>query len=232
MKPVAIFRHARTEGAGFLSDYFDESGIAWQLFRLDEKESVPGSASAFSGLVFMGGPMSVNDDLPWIPLVLDLIRDAVAKDIPVLGHCLGGQLMAKAMGAKVGRNEVKEIGWGRVDVIDQQDIWFGGMDSFTAFHWHGETFDIPEGAIKLLSSRWCGNQAFSVGPHLALQCHVEMNGEMVRQWCETGEAEILEHLGQSVQSAGEMQEALEDRIEELNGIARKIYGAWVSNLVT
>jgi GMP synthase-like glutamine amidotransferase len=231
MKPVAIFRHARTEGAGFLSDYFDESGIAWQLFRLDERESVPASSSPFSGLVFMGGPMSVNDDLPWIPLVLDLIRDAVSKDIPVLGHCLGGQLMAKAMGARVGRNEAREIGWGRVDVIDQKDEWFGGLDSFMVFHWHGETFDIPEGAKRLLCSRWCDNQAFSLGPHLALQCHVEMKGEMVRQWCETGKEEILEHLGQSVQSAVEMQLELEDRIAALNGIARKIYGAWVRNLV-
>ena len=231
MKPVAIFRHARTEGAGFFSDFLNESGIPWQLFRVDEAESVPASAGSFSGLVFMGGPMSVNDELPWISPALDLIRDAVSKEVPVLGHCLGGQLMAKALGAKVGRNRAREIGWGRVEVLGETEKWFGGMQDFEAFHWHGETFEIPQGAIRLLSSRWCDNQAFSYGPHLGLQCHVEMKGEMVRQWCETGKDEILEHLGQSVQSADEMQRSLDDRIAILNGVARHIYGAWIDNLV-
>ncbi len=231
MKPVAIFRHARTEGAGFFSDFLNESGIPWQLFRVDEAESVPASADSFSGLVFMGGPMSVNDELPWISPALDLIRDAVSKAVPVLGHCLGGQLMAKAMGAKVGRNRIREIGWGRVEVLGEAEKWFGGMQDFEAFHWHGETFEIPQGATRLLSSRWCDNQAFSYGPHLGLQCHVEMKGEMVRQWCEAGKDEINAHLGQSVQSADEMQRSLDGRIAMLNGVARRIYGAWIENLV-
>ncbi|HQT25146.1 MAG TPA: type 1 glutamine amidotransferase, partial [Burkholderiales bacterium] len=143
MKPVAIFRHARTEGAGFLSDYLTESGIPWKLYKVDEADSIPDSASIFSGIVFMGGPMSVNDDLPWIPLVLELIRDAVGKGIPVLGHCLGGQLMAKALGGEVAGNPSREIGWGKVDVIVDAEKWFGGLGTFEAFHWHGETFSIP-----------------------------------------------------------------------------------------
>ena len=231
MKPVAIFRHARTEGAGFFSDFLNESGIAWQLFRVDEAESVPASSDSFSGLVFMGGPMSVNDDLSWIALALDLIRDAVSKEIPVLGHCLGGQLMAKALGAKVGRNRVREIGWGRVEVLGDAEKWFGGMQDFDAFHWHGETFEIPQGANRILASRWCDNQAFSYGPHLGLQCHVEMNREMVRQWCENGADEIAAHLGDSVQSVAAMQQDLDARIFQLNRVARRIYGAWVEKLV-
>lgn len=230
MKPVAIFRHARTEGAGFLSDYLTESGVPWKLYKVDEADSVPDSASAFSGLVFMGGPMSVNDDLPWIPLVLDLIRNAASLGVPVLGHCLGGQLMARALGAKVGRNPSREIGWGRVEASGDSGKWFGGLDAFEAFHWHGETFDIPEGAVPLLSSKWCRNQAFSIGPHLALQCHVEMTSGMVRAWCETGAAEIAEHLGVSVQSSDEMQRDLDAKISQLNRVARRIYGAWIEGL--
>ena len=93
MKPVAIFRHARSEGPGYFATFLDENNIPWRLLAIDEGEPVPQDAQAFSGLVFMGGPMSVNDDLPWIPPVLALIRQAAATGIPVLGHCLGGQLM-------------------------------------------------------------------------------------------------------------------------------------------
>ncbi len=230
MNPVAIFRHARTEGAGFFSDFLDEAGIPWTLVRVDEADSVPDSALRFSGLVFMGGPMSANDDLPWILPALELVRNAVSNDIPVLGHCLGGQLMAKALGASVRKNAVREIGWGRVEVLDPDNEWFGGLDAFDAFHWHGETFDLPDGATPLLSSRWCRNQAFSIGPHLALQCHVEMTPEMVRQWCENGASEISEHLGSSVQSSDEIQRDLDSRISQLNRVARRIYGAWVAGL--
>ena len=230
MKPVAIFRHARTEGAGFLSDFLTESGIAWQVFRVDEGESVPDSASGYSGLVFMGGPMSVNDDLPWIPHSLGLIRQAVSLDIPVLGHCLGGQLMAKALGAKVVRNPFREIGWGKVEVTAQKERWFGGLDSFESFHWHGETFGLPEGSARVLSGIWCENQAFSIGPHLAMQCHVEMTADMVRSWCEVGASEIEEYRGMSVQSSEEMERDLDAKISQLNRVARRIYGAWVSGL--
>lgn len=230
MNPVAIFRHARTEGAGFLSEYLDESDIPWILVKVDEADSVPLSASPYSGLVFMGGPMSANDDLPWIPPALELIRDAVTRDIPVLGHCLGGQLMAKALGAAIGKNPVREIGWGKVEVLQADNEWFGGLDVFDTFHWHGETFDLPIGAVPLLSSLWCKNQAFSIGPHLALQCHVEMTPEMVREWCKIGAAEIAAHVGDSVQTTDEILQDLDSRISQLNRVARRIYGTWVEKL--
>ena len=127
MKPVAIFRHAPSEGPGYFATFLDSHGIPWQLFRIDAGEALPADARQFSGLVFMGGPMSVNDDLPWIPHSLELIRQAAQADIPVLGHCLGGQLMAKALGGVVGRNPVKEIGWGEVVVANNAtaNTWFG-----------------------------------------------------------------------------------------------------------
>src|SRR5687768_6482321 len=109
MKPVAIFRHSSTEGPGYLSAYLDEKEIPWQLIRIDAGDAVPGDPRQYAGLVFMGGPMSVNDDLPWIPHSLELIRAAVAANVPCLGHCLGGQLMAKALGGIVSRSPVKEI---------------------------------------------------------------------------------------------------------------------------
>src|SRR5262245_55774807 len=114
MKPVAIFRHLAAEGPGHFVTYLTRRNVPWRLVRIDEGEAVPGDPAGFSGLVFMGGPMSANDRLPWIDEILALIRAAVASDVPVLGHCLGAQLMAKALGGEVTRNAVKEIGWGKV----------------------------------------------------------------------------------------------------------------------
>src|SRR5687768_3370599 len=118
MKPVAIFRHFPTEGPGYFATYLDRRAIPYRLIKIDQGEPVPSRPAAFSGLVFMGGPMSVNDDLPWINGVLKLILSGVEEDIPVLGHCLGGQLIAKALGGVVSRNPVKEIGWGEVEVVN------------------------------------------------------------------------------------------------------------------
>ena len=126
----------------------------------------------------MGGPMSVNDRLAWIPKVLRLIRAAVAADIPVLGHCLGGQLLSKALGGRVRANREKEFGWLPVARVDspQTESWLAGLPPrFEVFHWHGETFSLPAGATHLLRSRYCRNQAFVLGKNLGLQCHIEMS---------------------------------------------------------
>ena len=189
MKPVAIFRHAPTEGPGYFATYLDRHRIPWRVIGVDVGEPVPTDPRDFSGLAFMGGPMSVNDDLPWIAPVLKLIRDSVAADVPVLGHCLGGQLMSKALGGSVTRNPIKEIGWGKVDVIDAPLAreWFGhAAPAFTSFHWHGETFTVPPGAVRVLTNTYCANQAFVLGMHLGMQCHIEMIPEMIESWCESG----------------------------------------------
>jgi GMP synthase-like glutamine amidotransferase len=235
VKPVAIFRHAATEGPGYFATYLDRHGIPWEVVKLDEGEPVPGDAARFSGLVFMGGPMSVNDDLPWIAPVLRLIRSAADEEIPVLGHCLGGQLMAKALGGEVTRNPVKEIGWSRVEVAQNAAAanWLGtGLSSFDAFHWHGETFSVPPGATCILSSRYCPNQAFVLGPHLGMQCHVEMTPELVQAWCEDWgkEVESLARRTASVQTPAQMTESLEEKTRALNAIADRLYDRWSAAL--
>ena len=104
MKPIAILRFADADGPAYFADFLNEAGRPFIEVRIDQEQAVPGSASEFAGLGLMGGPMSVNDPLPWIPQALSLIRDAVAKDIPLIGHCLGGQLISKALGGSVSRN--------------------------------------------------------------------------------------------------------------------------------
>ena len=238
MKPIAIFRHTPTEGPAYFATVLERKKIPYRVIGVDVGEAVPADASAFAGLCFMGGPMSVNDDLPWIAQICNLIRDAVAREVPVLGHCLGGQLMAKALGAQVTRNPVKEIGWGAVQVLDHPEArrWLGDdLREFLSFHWHGETFAIPEGATRLMESPWCANQAYVLdGRHFGMQCHVEMTTELTRTWCRDWAKEVEALAGRvpSVQTPAEMESGIEDKVCALNAVADRIYDRRLQNLAT
>lgn len=232
MRPIAIFRHLDIEGPGYLTEFLDAHQLPWTLIAIDAGMSPPASPEAYSGLVFMGGPMSVNDDLPWLPASLVLIRQAVAEDIPVLGHCLGGQLMAKALGGQVTRNPIKEIGWHDVRTAEHPvaEHWFGDITAFSAFHWHGETFSLPEGATRLLSSEHCANQAFALGKHLALQCHIEMTLPMIQAWADAGRAEIAGSDSPAVQSAATMVAQSSFRLPVMTRVAERLYNRWIGGL--
>jgi GMP synthase-like glutamine amidotransferase len=233
MKPVAIFRHSPTEGPGYFATYLDSRDVPWRLVALDRGETVPAAVGDFSGLVFMGGPMSVNDDLPWIAPVLELIRKAVAADVPVLGHCLGGQLMSKALGGSVARNAVKEIGWGEIEVADnpQARAWFGAdLTRFESFHWHGETFTIPPGAVRIMGNRNCENQGFVFGKNLGMQCHVEMTQELIESWCASGADEIAMATSPAVQSPDQMRAGMERKLAALRAVAVRLYDHWMKGL--
>jgi GMP synthase-like glutamine amidotransferase len=232
MKPVAIFRTSPTEGPGYFATYLEGRSIPWQLVALDAGEPVPRDVRKFSGLCFMGGPMSVNDPLPWIAPALELVRDAVRKDVPVLGHCLGGQLMARAFGGAVRPNAVKEIGWGEVRVADNAVAreWLGERRAFLSFHWHGETFSIPPGATRILENDHCENQAFAIGKHLGMQCHVEMTPELIAEWLRTGQSEIDESRSPAVQKPAQIEKGLEKNLEALHEVADRLYDRWTNNL--
>ena len=233
MKPVAIFRHAPSEGPGYFATYLERREIPSTLVALDAGQAVPRSARAYSGLVFMGGPMSANDDLPWIIPVLRLIADAVRQDVPVLGHCLGAQLMARALGGEVRRAPVKEIGWGEVRAADNALArdWLDDVESFEAFHWHGETFSIPPGATRVLENAHCANQGFALGRHFGMQLHVEMTEDMVRDWVREGAAEIAQARGApGVQAPAEIERDLERRVGALHAVADRIYERWTEGL--
>ena len=232
MKPVAIFRFFPIEEPGYFATFLDNNHIPWQLIRIDAGDSLPTDVNFFSGVVLMGGPMSVNDDLPWIAPMLALIQQAIARDVPVLGHCLGGQLLAKAFGGVIGGNPIKEIGWGKVSVVEHAVAkkWFSHLTEFESFHWHGETFSIPDGATRILSNHNCQNQAFAMEIHLAMQCHIEMTVELVKIWCKKNREEIAHSLCPSVQSAEEMMTNLTARVSRLNKVADLLYPKWLAGL--
>ncbi len=233
MKPIHIFRHNASEGAGYFSDFLERHGIPFHIVKLDQGEAVPGSLDNISALVFMGGAMSVNDDIDWIAAELNLIRMAIAADMPVLGHCLGGQLISKALGGKITTNPVKELGWLPVQKQNNAvaDDWLTGLpDSFTAFHWHGETFSIPDGATNILASQHCPNQAFVIGNTLAMQCHIEMKAEMVIKWATIHAADIASATD-TIQTYEQQVESLDEKIAVLQSHADKLYQRWLQALI-
>jgi GMP synthase-like glutamine amidotransferase len=235
VRPVAVFRYSDTEGPGHFATFLDAHRVAWKLVKLDQGEAVPASSEPFAGLGFMGGPMSANDDLPWTEPVLALMREARARGVPMIGHCLGGQMMSRALGGEVGANPVKEIGWNRVKVEDSPLArrWFGDdLREFTTFQWHGETFTIPPGAERILSGEHCPNQAYVLDDrHLGLQCHVEMTPEMIASWIASGRSEVQASLASpAVQSVERIAGETAERLPALSSAADRLYGRWIMNL--
>ncbi len=234
MRPIAIFRFSRTEGPAYFSDWLDARGLPWELVPLDQGAAVPGDPTAYSGIGMMGGPMSAYDALPWIEPLGALLRQAVAKRVPVIGHCLGGQLLAQALGAAVSRASVAEIGWLDVEACDAsaQREWFGGRPAFTAFQWHYDAFALPAQAKRVLTNRFNANQAFVVDDmHIGLQCHVEMTRELTETWLAAGADELPPKSAPTAQSAADIRDGLDARVHALHAIAGDIYTRWIQRLV-
>ncbi len=229
MKPVRIFRHIACEGPGYFADILKNYNIPFELVCIDAGESPPPQIDDVSALVFMGGSMSVNDDLGWVSQELTLIKKAVTADLPVLGHCLGGQLISKALGGIISPSPVKEIGWLALQKMDNKPAadWLQNVeDDCLAFHWHGETFSIPTMATPILKSQHCDHQGFVIGNTLALQCHVEMTSEMVNDWASRYKKELAEP-SDTVQSPETITDDLEHKIQQLQVTADALYHRWL-----
>jgi GMP synthase-like glutamine amidotransferase len=232
MKSVLVFRFSPTEEPGYLETFLNERGIHWQLIKLDEGQTVPAFNQEIAAVALMGGPMSVNDDLSWRYPIVSFIQAAVAADVPVIGHCLGGQFLAKALGAEVTDNACWEVGWGEVAVEDTAAAeWFGGLEKFDVFHWHYQTFGMPAGAKRVMRSKYCTNQAFVFNDlHIGFQCHIEMTEALVRKWCEDSKDDLSEmSASDSVQTKQQILSDIGNRVAQLNGLAKGVYERWISN---
>ena len=234
MRPLTVFRHISCEGPGYLAEVLERQAIPYRLIKIDANEPVPDSIEDSAGLVFMGGPMSVNDPLPWIEPELALIRMAQDRGLPVLGHCLGGQLIARALGGTISANPVTEIGWHPVRSASTAaaDDWLRGIPAEpTLFHWHGETFSIPEGAELILENDNCVHQAFAIGNTLALQCHVEMTAPMVSEWAALYKDE-LQAVTATVQSEEQMTTQLAEKVSAAQQVADRLYQRWLAPILS
>lgn len=242
MKPVVIVQHEADTGPGHFERYLLDEQLPFTVVHVFAGDAMPESAEPYSGICSLGGSMSVNDDLPWIGAELRLMRDADRSGVPVIGHCLGGQLLAKAHGAPVTRNRVREIGWHAVEADDPARVqdWFGDARGLVFFQWHGDTFALPAGARRLLTNPLCANQAFTLERancvHLAMQFHIEVTPPIVRAWL--ADAVTLSEIDEErtlngavgVQAPDELLEDLDARTETAGVIATKVYKRWARML--
>lgn len=189
---VCWLQHVPFEGNGYIAEWLQERGHAWWVTRLYEHEPLP-ALSKFEMLIVMGGPMNIyeDDQYPWLPQERAFIREAIAAGKMVIGICLGAQLIADALGAKVYSNGVKEIGWWPVQFTAEaraNPLFSNFPPELMVFHWHGDTFDLPEGAMLLASSVACKNQAFMYQNQvIGLQFHLEI--------MDLGVRDLIKHCG-------------------------------------
>ncbi|MBI5018373.1 MAG: type 1 glutamine amidotransferase [Deltaproteobacteria bacterium] len=232
MGQILIFRHSPDDGPGYFGRFLTRMRVPYRVVRIDRGEPVPRGLGEAPAVVFMGGPQSVNDPLSWIPLALRLIREAVERGLPVLGHCLGGQLISKALGGEVGGSPAKEIGWLPVRQVPGQAAsdWLSRLpQSFDVFQWHWESFSLPPGSHRILESDGCPNQGFVLEKALGLQFHIEMLTGMVKQWArDPGDALASPCL--TVQTPDEMRSDLRRRVKQLHDVADQIYSRWLLGL--
>jgi GMP synthase-like glutamine amidotransferase len=224
---VLAFRHVPFEDVGHIRPVLEKCGIGLECVDLYREGSTIPDTSGAAGLIFMGGPMSANDDLPFLKQEIELIAHAVHRGQPVLGVCLGSQLMARALGANVYPNSANEIGWFEIhptEAASKDSLFSEFGKSQMVFHWHGETFDLPRGATLLAYSGMCRHQAFRFGRSAyGLQFHAEVTPEMIADWCRQDA------------NCGDVRELLVPidpllHASTLAGFAARLFGGWANLL--
>jgi GMP synthase (glutamine-hydrolysing) len=233
---VLVLQHIACEPPGVFEDVLDERGVELHRVELDEGERLP-DWREFDAIVAMGGPMSATDDgtLPWLAAEKSLIGEAVRAGKPFWGVCLGVQLLAASLGARVYPGPEPEVGLLPVEltVEGRDDPVFGGTPlELVALQWHGDTFDLPQGAVRLARSSAYENQAFKLGKAYGVQFHLEVSPEMARQWAEVPEyvASLERTLGREEASA--FLAAIERHSDEMRAAGRGLFERWLDRVVT
>ena len=231
---VLILQNLTPDGPGYLATWLRHQGLAFDVFNTQAGEAYPVSVAGYGALALMGGEMSANDGLPSLRQAERLILKAMDEDIPVLGHCLGGQLMAKALGATIGPSPEPEIGWQTMQVADNADAadWFGPPGPRTVYHWHGESFGLPPGARLLASSVACPHQAFAIGRHLGMQFHVELDATKLAAWSASVDPGFLAAQRahpRTVQSGEAMRAQAAAALVVQQEFAARIYRRWLGH---
>ena len=233
MLPIAIVQHVANDGPSFFATWCRQSGLPTQTYAMHGGATLPDSLDGHSGLCILGGPMSANDPLPYFPQLFALIRESIAKDKPLIGHCLGGQLISRALGGTVQASEHAEIGWSKLQAAHAPlaQEWCGPGPEYTFFQWHGESFSIPPGAQQVLAGPNCHNQAYVLGHlHLGMQFHCEVDEAKVREWIIEGHQEMSESNSPGVQTSQDLLPTLAPDIAASQALASHIYTRWAQGL--
>jgi len=230
---VVVLQHIACEPPGVYEDVLDERGLELVRVELDEGGALP-PRREFDAIVAMGGPMSVNDeaDLPWLAGEKRLIADAVRAGTPYWGVCLGVQLLASSLGARVYRGEEPEVGVLPVELTDDglRDPVFRGLPPvFSTLQWHGDTFDLPDGAVRLAGSPAYPNQAFRFERAYGVQFHLEVSPAMAREW--TNVPEYAQSLEQTI-GAASLLGAVDAEAEAMLAHGRTLFERWLDHVVS
>ncbi len=235
MRPVLVIEHAEGDGPGHFGEWLAARGRPMTRVRVHAGDRVPARVDGHAGLCVLGGPMGANDThLDHVRAELALIGDALGAGVPVIGHCLGGQLLARALGATVGRSPAPEIGWHAIDVEDTPAArrWFGDARAPVLMQWHRDAFDLPAGAVPLAGSASCPRQAFEWGGvHLGLQGHPEADRAKVEHW-------VAKHARMprppdgppTVQSSAHILAGLDTHLAPMRALASRLYDTWGAGL--
>jgi GMP synthase (glutamine-hydrolysing) len=235
MQSALVLQFMGDDGPGHLGDWAVRHGLALDVRGGAGGKSFPEAMAGYGGLVVLGGAMSANDELPSLRAAERLIEQCMKAGIPVLGHCLGAQLLARVLGAPVHASPQPEVGWHTMQRLPVRRAldWFGGAPTQQVFHWHYEAFDLPAGAVPLATSEACPVQAFAIGPHLAMQFHVEIDAHKIAAWL--GAPDERYHLERrrhaSVQSPESIRRLTAECLAGQQALADRVYGRWLSLLV-
>lgn len=233
MLPIAIIQHVANDGPSFFATWCAQQRLPVEVFEMHRGVCLPDDLCGHSGLCILGGSMSANDPLPYFADLLGLVRTAVAQDKPMIGHCLGGQIISRALGGTVQASEHAEIGWSTLQATDTAlaQEWFGPGPQYTLFQWHGESFSIPPGAHLVLTGQHCRNQAYVLGErHLGMQFHCEVDEAKVRDWLIEGHQEMADSDSPGVQDAAQVLATLQADMARSQRLASHIYRRWAQGL--
>jgi len=232
-EPVLVLQHMSADGPAYLATWLAARGRRYRVFDAQAGEAFPATMTGYAALAVLGGEMGANDDLPALRQAQALIREAFAAAKPVVGHCLGGQLMARAFGAAVTRASAPEIGWHPLQRAagPAARAWFGEADGAdpVVFQWHYDQFALPSGAERLASSPACPNQAFAIGPHLALQFHVELDAGKLGVWSQSRDPAFVRAQARwpTVQGPEAMRAGAARHLAAQQRLADRLYRRWL-----
>lgn len=229
---VIVLQHAQSENLGIIADALNSRGVPFEYLRTFEGQAIPSGVDEAAGLIVMGGPMGVyeTDRYPFLRQEMKLMEAFLKAERPILGVCLGSQLLAAALGAAVRKGRKKEIGWFEIQLnaaASQDSLWNGQRTPFVAYHWHGDIFDLPKGAVALASSDLTPVQSYRFGKAAyGVLFHLEVTENHIRKMLDEFTGEIREEN----LSAGKILEESKSFLPPLQEVGAAVFHRWIDLL--